>query len=162
MNSNPNVHKLPFQTKIVFGFILILTLALVSKWMYFSLVVNAKAPVVDAKLSGIKGQVTAICLKEESKSIKVASEATEEDQEWMNFKAPEYCKCVSTHMITMWSDLDKVQQIVSIKNEELPHFIVTQLKDEHTKPVIDLCLAKAQKMPGRKVTASANIKPKVE
>lgn len=162
MNSNSNLHKLPFQTKIVFGFILVLTVALVSKWMYFSFVVNAIAPVVDAKLSGIKGQVSDICLKEESKSIKVTSEASEEDQEWISFKAPEYCKCVSSHMINMWSELGKVQQIISIKNEELPQFIVTQLKDENTKPVIDLCLAKAQKMPGRKVSASASSKPKVE
>lgn len=155
MKSSNQVHRLPFQTKIVFGFILILTIALASKLAYQTFLANAKASNAGGKFSGIKGQVNDICLKEESKSLKITSEPSEEDQEWITFRAPEYCKCVSSHMLSLWGEKEKLDQIVKINSTDLPGFIVTQLKDENTKSVIDYCLSKAQKISNKKVAADA-------
>ena len=155
MKSVSHSHNLPFQTKMVFTFILVLALALISKWVFFSFLMPGKTSTADTKFTGIKAQVNNVCLKEESKSLKGTSESNEEDQDWINFKAPEYCKCVSNRIVTFWVEKEKLSAVTKLNNEDLPEFIVTQLKDENTKNLIDFCLSKAQKVSGKKVTASA-------
>ncbi len=130
-------------------------MALITKWVFFSFLTAGKPTTADTKFTGIKAQVNNVCLKEESKSLKGTSESNEEDQEWINFKAPEYCKCVSNRIVSFWIEKEKLGSVSKLKNEELPDFIVTQLKDENTKNLIDFCLSKAQRVSVKKVTASA-------
>lgn len=154
MQSNHKVYKLPFQTKIVFIFILLLTVSLVVKWTLNNVLNESKVSQIEQKFSSIKVQVVDVCLKEESKSIKSASDLTEDDQDWINFKAPEYCRCVSSRMLAIWSEQQKLETIYQINEQRRPGYITAQLKSDESKPVIDLCLSRAQKISGKKVTAS--------
>lgn len=155
MKSSHNGYRLPIQTKIVFGFILVLTVSLVFKWAYFAFFNVNKTSQIDKKFSAIKGQVNDICMKEESKSIKSASEPSEDDQDWISTKAPEYCKCVSTRLISHWGEKEKLDQLNQQSSDELSQFITSQLKGEESKIYVDFCLSKAQKISVKKVTASA-------
>tara|TARA_B110001454_G_C12723300_1_gene436373 strand:- start:38479 stop:38946 length:468 start_codon:yes stop_codon:yes gene_type:complete len=154
MQSNNQPYRLPFQTKIVFGFVLLLTVALISKWAFYSFVHVHQPSQNEQQLSGIKSQVAEICLKEESKSIKSTSEANEDDQDWINFKAPEYCKCLSSRLVSYWGEKSKIDQINKISRDEVTEYITTQLKGEESKGFVDFCLSKAQKVSSKK-TASA-------
>ncbi|MBL7545456.1 MAG: hypothetical protein JNL11_16680 [Bdellovibrionaceae bacterium] len=155
MQSSRQHYKLPVQTKIVFTFILVLTVSLVFKWGYYAFFNINKASQIEQKFSGIKLQVNDICLNEEKKSVKVTSESTEEDLDWVHFRAPEYCRCVSSRLISHWGEKDKLEQINQFKTQILSEFIVTELKGEESKIFVDFCLSKAQKSSGRKITASA-------
>jgi hypothetical protein len=155
MQSNNQSYKLPFQTKIVFGFVLLLTVALISKWAFYSFIHVHQPSQNEQQMSGMKSQVAEICLKEESKSIKAASDTNEEDQDWINFKAPEYCKCVSTRLVSYWGEKSKIDQITKISSDEITEYIATELKGEESKGFVDFCLSKAQKVSSKKVTASA-------
>jgi len=155
MKSNTQPYKLPFQTKIVFSFVLLLTVALISKWAYYTLIHVQQSSQNDLQLSGMKNQVAEVCLKEESKSIKTASDSSDEDQDWVTFKAPEYCKCVSSRLVSYWGEKSKIDQINQISQDNMTAFIVRQLKGEESKSFVDFCLSKAQKAPSKKVTASA-------
>ena len=155
MQSNHKNFKLPMQTKIVFGFIIVLTISLVFKWAFFTAYSLNKMSQIDKKFSDITGQVNVVCLKEESKSIKNASEPSEEDQDWMSQKAPEYCRCVSTRLVSHWSEKEQLEQLNQKNGDELSQFITFQLKNEDSKVFIDFCLSRAQKVSGKIVTASA-------
>ncbi len=155
MKSSNQPYKLPFQTKIVFGFVLLLTVALISKWAYYAFFHVHPTSQNEQQLSGMKNQVTEVCLKEESKSIKTASDVSEEDQDWITFKAPEYCRCVSTRLVSYWGEKAKLEQINQISEENMGAFIARQLKGEESKSFVDFCLSKAQKVAAKKVTASA-------
>lgn len=155
MASNNYNPKLPVQTKIVFSFIIVLAVALVSKWVYFSLQIENKKTEIESHFSGIKKQINEICLNEEVKNLKGSNDSNEDDQEWINLKAPEYCKCVSSRMLSFWNEKEKFDQIIKIKSEELPGYIAGQLQNENTKSLIDYCLSKAQRISNRKSTASA-------
>lgn len=153
MQSNSQSHKLPFQTKIVFGFVLLLTVALISKWAFYSFVHVHQPPQNEQQMLGMKNQVAEICLKEESKSIKSASDTNEDDQDWINLKAPEYCKCVSIRLVSYWGEKSKIDQITKISGDEITEYIATELKGEESKGFVDFCLSKAQKISSKKVTA---------
>ncbi len=155
MQTNHQAYKLPFQTKIVFGFILFLTIVLIAKWAYYSVINPPKVSQIEEKFSGITTQVNEVCMREEKKNLKGSSEATEDDQDWINFKAPEYCKCVSTHLIASWNEQKRLEQIHEINDQRRPGYIVAQLKSDDTKETIDFCLSRAQKISGKKMTASA-------
>lgn len=136
-------------------FIILLSMALVTKWMFLSFFGTSKIA-IDPRFTGIKMQINDICLKEETKSIEGASEQNEEDQDWMNFKAPEYCKCVSNKIISYWSEKETLNQVAQLKKDDVPVYIEAQLKAENTKSLVDFCLSKAQKISTKKVTASAS------
>jgi hypothetical protein len=155
MQSNNQSDKLPVQTKMVFGFVLMLTVALISKWAFYSFVHAHQPSQNEQQMSGMKSQIAEICIKEESKSIKAASDLTEEDQDWLTFKAPEYCKCVSTRLLSYWREKAKIDQITKISSDKITEYIAIELKDEESKSFVDYCLSKAQKVSSKKVTASA-------
>lgn len=155
MKSNNQAYKLPFQTKLVFGFVLLLSVALISKWTYDSFMHDHQPSQNELRLVGIANQVTEVCLREETKSIKASMEVNEDDQEWINFKAPEYCRCVSSRLVSYWEGNSKFDQISKIDNDRISDFIAGQLKGEESKNLVDYCLSKAQKITAKKVTASA-------
>jgi hypothetical protein len=155
MKSDKKTYKLPFQTKIVFSFVLLLTFALVSKWAFYAFFNPHKVAKIEEKFSGIKLQVNDVCLKEESKNLKSTAESAEEDQDWMNVKAPEYCRCISNTLITLWNEKAKLEDIGKISTDKLPRYITSVLKGEESKSMIDFCLSKAQRVSSKKVTASA-------
>lgn len=155
MKSNIQGYKLPVHTKIVFGFILLLAVTLVSKWTYYSYFHVHQPSQNEQALLVMKSQVADVCLHEETKSLKASNDVNEDDQDWINQKAPEYCRCVSHRLVTYWGENAKIDQINKIGNDQISEFIAGQLKGEESKSFVDFCLSKAQKVTAKKVTASA-------
>ena len=114
MNSGNNSQKLPVQTKVVFVFILILSFALVFKWMYYSILNSSKQGKENRNFSVIKLNITDICLLEESKNIGKTTDSNEDDIDWLKVKAPEYCKCVSSSLVSFWNENKQMETIEKV------------------------------------------------